>query len=79
MEFKVVLLEETDAELKVFSKKHRLAILNKIRNVAANLPQSLSLKTVQPIRGAPVRETGRLFELDVGSGPRAAFALDNEN
>ncbi|MCH8087524.1 MAG: hypothetical protein IIC81_06685 [Chloroflexi bacterium] len=78
MGYRVEFREETEEELNVFSHKHRRALINKIRHVADNLPQSLRLKTVQPIRGAPADMAGRLFELDVGSGPRVAFVLYEE-
>ena len=77
MAYSVKWLRESEEELKRFFSKHfQDSILTKVDHIAANLPTSLSLRGVQPIRDQEELElTGRLFELDVGSGPQVAFVL----
>ena len=77
MDYEVDWLEEVEEELKrFFSKRFQGAIIRKVDHIAANLPLSLSLRSVQPVKGQSTLEiTGQLFELDIGSGARAAFVL----
>ena len=79
MAYNVEWLPETESELRVFDRRFRKAIINKVEHIAQNLPTSLTLRTIQRIRGqAALGFIGTLFELDVGSGPRVAFRLDEE-
>jgi hypothetical protein len=67
---------ETEEELKRFSKRFQLTIIRKVEHIAQSLPDSLRLKGIQRVRGQETLQvSARLFELDVGSGPRVAFAL----
>ena len=77
MAYRVEWRTEAQEELRSqFSKKHQRAVIRKVEHFAANLPASLGLKTVQPIRNAPPRpDGGRAFELDIGAGPRAALVV----
>jgi mRNA-degrading endonuclease RelE of RelBE toxin-antitoxin system len=70
---------ETIDEMKVFSKDFQKAIRHKVEHVANNIPSSLKLRSVQPIRDQEqISVGGTLYELDIGSGPRVAFVVDNE-
>ena len=70
-------LSECEEELRrFFSKRFQDSIIRKVDHIAANLPNSLTLRSVQPVKGQEVlKQNGQLFEMDIGSGPRAAFAL----
>jgi mRNA-degrading endonuclease RelE of RelBE toxin-antitoxin system len=74
--YRVLWLPATEEELKRFSTRFQRTIIRKVEHIAQNLPSSLRLKGVQRIRGQETLQiSARLFELDVGSGPRVAFAL----
>ena len=76
MVYRVSWLPETEEELKRFSKRFKHVIIRKVEHIAQNLPSSLRLKGIQRVRGQErLQISGRLFELDVGAGPRVAFAL----
>ena len=79
MAYSVSWLAETEQELRRFSRRFQSTIINKVTNIADNVPTSLRLRSVQIIRGQEtLRLNGVLYELDVGSGPRVAFLLDVE-
>ena len=76
MGYRVEWLEETEAELKVFSKRFRIIIKRKVEKIASGIPESLKLRSVRLVRGQEnLKISGRLYELDVGSGPRVAFVV----
>lgn len=79
MAYRVEWLSETESELRVFDRRFRTTIISKVTHIALNLPTSLRLRTIQRIRGQEaLGYAGILFELDVGSGPRVAFRLDED-
>ena len=80
MVYRVEWRVEAVEELKrFFSRKHQQAIVDKVQHFADNLPASLSLKSVQPIRNASaIPGGGRAFEVDVAAGPRAAVVVVEE-
>ncbi len=51
----------------------RAPIINKINNIAKTIPESLKLRGVQPIRGAP----DGFYEVDVAKN-RVAIFVDND-
>ena len=81
MVYEVEWLVEVEAELRrFFSKRFQGSIVRKVEHIAANLPASLSLRGVQPVKGQSELEiSGQLYELDIGSGARAAFVLHNDS
>lgn len=80
MVYEVEWLEEVEGELRrFFSKRFQGSIVRKVEHIAANLPASLSLRGVQPVKGQSGLDIpGQLYELDIGSGARAAFVLHSE-
>lgn len=77
MAYQIEWLVETEAELKVFSKGFRMTIKRKVEKIASNIPESLKLSSVQPIKGQEgLAIQGRIYELDIGSGARAAFVIN---
>lgn len=76
MGYRVEWLEETEAELKVFPKRFRFTIKRKVEKIASNIPDTLKLRSVRPVRRQEeLGIKGHLYELDVGSGPRVAFVV----
>jgi len=74
--YRVEWLEETEAELKVFSKDFRRTIKRKVETIASSIPISLKLRSVQPVkRQEELDVTGRLYELDISSGSRVVFVV----
>ena len=76
MGYRINFRDETIPELESLRPKLRRMILDKLKKVAGNLPQSLNMKTVEPVRGSDrLGLPGRFFKLEVTSGYRAAFVL----
>jgi len=70
----------TEAELAIFPQNLRLTIVNKVEHIASNVPMSLRLKSVQAVKGQQhLGLQGRLYELDIGRGIRAAFVVYNDH
>ena len=66
-------------ELAIFPMNLRRTIVRKIEHIAANIPGSLRLKSVQPVKEQQALSLqGRLYELDIGRGIRAAFVLSDD-
>ncbi len=79
MAYSLLWREEAVEDIARFSDKHRRMFVRKVRLVVDNLPQSLRLRSVQPVRGAEdLGLPGRLYELDVGSGFRVAIMVNEE-
>lgn len=79
MQYQVEWHEATLDEFKNFSKKFRDTIRDKIKHIADNLPASLKLRSIQPIRDQDLLPlTGTLYELDIASGAKAAFVVDDD-
>jgi hypothetical protein len=74
--YRVRWLSETTEELKRFTPKLQVTVIDKIEKVAAGIPQSLSSKNVVPISGqGRLNLEYRLFEFKINYSDRAAFAL----
>jgi mRNA-degrading endonuclease RelE of RelBE toxin-antitoxin system len=70
---------ETFNEFSVFSKDFRRTIKRKVENIAANIPASLKLRSVQPVKWQDtINVAGTLYELDIASGAKVAFCVDDE-
>ena len=60
----------------MFSARDRQRLRDKVRDVAANIPESLNLKTVSRLRGAQLAPGVQgAYELRIGSGYRVGFLL----
>lgn len=69
MNYQVEWHPATVDELKIFSPRFRKAIKRKVENIADNIPVSLKLRTVTPIKGQyTLAVTGILYELDIAWG-----------
>jgi mRNA-degrading endonuclease RelE of RelBE toxin-antitoxin system len=80
LEYQVEWLVETIDEMKAFPKDFQKTIKHKVEHIAISIPISLKLKSIQPIRDQEqISVRGDLYELDIGSGPRVAFCVDDEN
>ena len=79
MAYRIDWMPETDEEFGRFSKKFKITIRDKVKNVAANWPNSRNLRTIVRVRGQEaLGYLDNVFELKVGSGPRVAFVVDEE-
>jgi len=66
-------------EMKVFQKRFRQTIIRKIQTIADDIPTSLKLRSVQPVKGQDmINVDDHLYELDIASGQKAAFAINDE-
>ncbi len=77
MSYRLEWLTETEPEMRVFPKRFQDTIRKKLQRIAEGWPQTAHLHSVQPIRGQEsLGFQGQLFEVDIGSGPRAAILID---
>lgn len=77
MAYRLEWLEETEPEMRAFPKRFQETIRKKLQLIAQGWPQTQRLSSVQPIRGQEnLGFSGQLFEVDIGSGPRAAILVD---
>ena len=54
-----------------------MTIKRKVEKIASGIPETLKLSSIQLIRGQQgLAIQGRLYELDIGSGARAAFVIN---
>lgn len=66
-------------ELRVFSLRFRKAIKHKVEKIANNIPVSLNLQTVTPVKGQDtIAVKGTLYELDIASGAKVAFSIEDD-
>jgi hypothetical protein len=61
-----------------FSKDFTKTIKRKVEHIAKDIPTSLKLRSVQPIKRQDELDIdGSLYELDIASGAKVAFKVDD--